>query len=347
MLGKVICELPPSEQNRRNSEGDFITLNNGDILFAYTRYENSWEDSATANIYALRSTDNGESFSEPFLILSHEEVGAANVMAASFKRMKNGDLGLFALAKDKEDHCHPFIVRSSDEGKTWSKPIFCNDRPGYYCVVNGRVVDGENGRLIVPASSHGQALSHLIIFASDDDGFTWQTIAEGPTVKATRGYEGGISEPGVVRLQNKLWCFMRNLSGWQYECFSYDNGHTWTEPSPSWFSSPDSPMTAKRLKDGRIIAFWNPVPVFNGRQRRVDGVLTHARNPLVFAVSNDDGETFKGIKTLENDEKSGFCYLAMMETADNALLLGYSAGGPGDSCTLNRMRIRKIDLSEI
>ena len=71
MIGKVVCELPPSKENRRNSEGSFITLKNGDILFAYSYYKGkSWADDADADIYAVKSSDNGETFSEPYLRLT-------------------------------------------------------------------------------------------------------------------------------------------------------------------------------------------------------------------------------------------------------------------------------------
>ena len=84
MIGKIVCELPPTAGNRRNSEGSFIHLKNGDILFAYSHYAGkSWADDADADIYAVLSKDNGDSFSEPFLLYSHKTVKAQNIMAAS------------------------------------------------------------------------------------------------------------------------------------------------------------------------------------------------------------------------------------------------------------------------
>ena len=38
MIGKRICDLVPSPENNRNSEGAFITLKDGRILFVYSRY---------------------------------------------------------------------------------------------------------------------------------------------------------------------------------------------------------------------------------------------------------------------------------------------------------------------
>ena len=37
MFGKFICDLAPTPENRRNSEGCFLTLKDGRILFVYTR----------------------------------------------------------------------------------------------------------------------------------------------------------------------------------------------------------------------------------------------------------------------------------------------------------------------
>ena len=38
MLGKIICDLAPKKNNPRNSEGAFIELKSGRIMFAYTHY---------------------------------------------------------------------------------------------------------------------------------------------------------------------------------------------------------------------------------------------------------------------------------------------------------------------
>lgn len=364
MIGKIILDLAPTPKNRRNSEGSFIHLKNGDILFAYSRYaDKSWADDANADIYAVVSNDNGDSFSEPFLLYSHKTVKAQNIMAASLYRFKNGDLGLMFLAKFGNGLCLPLLVRSADDGKTWSEPVKCYAEEDYYCVVNDRIIEGENGRLLIPASRHKVTKWHIVdgesrvletdrgtlsVFGSDDDGRTWQALKEGIGIPLSRGLTSGMAEPGLVSMGGgKLWCYTRTNGGRQYECFSNDNGHNWTEFSPSWFTSPDAPMSVKRLSDGRLLAVWNPVPKYNGRPDKVDGVLTLCRTPFVMAVSDDNGETFKNMKILEDDPKSGYCYTAILETADGCVLLGYSAGGTGDACCLNRQRIRKISLSEI
>lgn len=364
MIGKIVCELPPTAENRRNSEGAFITLKNGDILFAYSHYAGkSWADDANADIYAVVSKDNGESFSEPFLFFDHLTVNAQNVMSVSLHRMANGDLGMIFLAKRGNGLCLPLLVRSTDEGKHWSDPVNVFNEEDYYCVVNDRIIVGENGRLIVPASRHRVTEWHIVdgesrvlatdagtlsVFCSDDDGASWKATFEGGKIPFSRGVKGGLAEPCAVHLGNgRVWCVVRNESGRQYECFSDDNGESFSELLPSWFTSAEAPMSVKRLSDGRVLALWNPVPKYNGRPDKVDGVLTLCRTPFAMATSSDNGETFQNMKILEDDPKAGFCYTAIHETADGCVLLGYSAGGTGDECCLNRQRIRKILLNEI
>ena len=63
MLGKIILDLPPSPGNPRNSEGAMLRLNDGSILFIYSRFCGSdAADDAAADLYALISDDEGEHF---------------------------------------------------------------------------------------------------------------------------------------------------------------------------------------------------------------------------------------------------------------------------------------------
>ena len=63
-MSDTITNLFHGEGNPRNSEGAFVELKDGRILFAYTRYKGgSWADAATADIVGRTSSDGGwESF---------------------------------------------------------------------------------------------------------------------------------------------------------------------------------------------------------------------------------------------------------------------------------------------
>lgn len=358
MKTKHICDLAPSASNNRNSEGAFIELKDGHLLFAYSRYNDAgFDDGATADIYAIVSADGGNTFGEPFVLWTHTQAQADNVMSVSFTRMQNGDLGMFYLAKRDTDQCLLYLICSADEGINWSQPILCSGAAGYYVGNNDRVIRTRSGRLLFPTALHPTECKideqgnkvfkdihpgQLIIYASDNDGVTWCALTEPITIPVSSGCTTGVQEPGILELADgRLWCYIRTDASRQYECFSSDEGETWSAPLPSRFTSAISPLSTKRLSDGRILVVWNPVPVYNGRSQKIGNVWTGARTPLSYAISEDDGKTFCPPIDIETDPEHGFCYTAIFETQDG-ILLAYCAGGVDDGACLNRLRITKL-----
>ena len=58
--GRIVLDLKPGAGNPRNSEGAFLDLKNGRLLFAYSRYlEESGADDGKACIAARYSSDDG------------------------------------------------------------------------------------------------------------------------------------------------------------------------------------------------------------------------------------------------------------------------------------------------
>lgn len=361
MIGTIIRELKPSAQNNRNSEGAFLKRKDGKLLFAYTRYGGEGAaDHARADLYGILSENNGDSFGEPFALFTSASLGADNIMSVSLMRMQNGDLGLFYLQKHNDRlTCIPWLARSSDEGKTWYTHIRCIEEDGYFVLNNDRVIMLDNGRLLMPVSRHGRDDGKFLpgevrIYASDDDGFTWKKLADGIQMSVPAGlhrenpaYLQNCMEPGVVQLQDgTVWCYIRTVLGRQYESFSKDNGETWSEPVPSPFTAPDSPMCVKKLKNGKFFAVWNPIPVYNGRSKTAHGIWTGGRSPLLFAVLNENGDFNLEHTVVEDDDSAGFCYCAIYETDNGDILLGYCAGGQEDGGCLNKLRIRKIPKAD-
>ena len=323
MTFEKILDLAPTKENRRNSEGDFILLKDGSILFVYSRYGAGDGDGDAADLYAIRSSDGGRSFSEPRLLVSRASCGADNLMSVTLRRMKNGDLGLFFLKKSAPCQCRLFLMRSPDEGKTFSAPVACIPHRGYFVVNN------------------------FIVYASDDDGATWYKKGETHPAGGFERSRTGLQEPGLLELSDgTLWAWFRTDTGWQYESFSRDGGASWTGPVRSSFTAPPSPLTAERLSDRSILAVWNPVPITNHRGDRSVryGFWTGGRTPLVAARSFDDGKTFSSPEILEDDPDLGYAYTAILELPDRSALLGYCAGQEGDGGMLNRLRIARLTL---
>ncbi len=97
----VVLELPAGPGNPRNSEGSFVALKDGRILFAYSRYRGAmdWADHATADIAARTSADGGRTWSQDDRIIVPNE-GRLNVMSASLLRLADGRVALFYLRKN-------------------------------------------------------------------------------------------------------------------------------------------------------------------------------------------------------------------------------------------------------
>ena len=61
----TVHSIQPSEDNPRNSEGDFINLKAGRVMFVYSRYTGtSSSDHAPAHLAARFSEDGGKSWTE-------------------------------------------------------------------------------------------------------------------------------------------------------------------------------------------------------------------------------------------------------------------------------------------
>lgn len=333
--------LPPTPgKNPRNSEGAFLQLKDGRLLFVYTHFTGGGGDNDGAHLAARSSRDSGKSWTlKDEIVLPNE--GKYNVMSVSLLRLPSGAIALFYLRKNATDDCRLYLRLSTDEAKTWSEPTLCIPPEGYYVVNNDRVVQLKCGRLVVPAARHsvpGERFSlHgvALCFLSDDNGKTWRKSRNeltGPEKSKT-----GLQEPGVVELKDgKLLMLCRTDQGSQYVSFSKDSGDTWSAAQPSDLQSPVSPVSIKRIpKTGDLLLVWND-------HRQIDEARKGKRTPLTVAISKDEGKTWEKVKTLEDDPDGWYCYTAIAFVGDQ-VLLGHCAGDKAVG-RLNRTQITRFDL---
>ena len=339
--GTVVHEILSSADNPRNSEGDFVTLNDGRILFAYTRFMNSSSDHAPAQIMGRFSDDGGQIWSEKdHLIVANE--GDQNVMSVSFLRLQNGDLGLFYARKNSLVDLIPMMRISRDEAQSWSEPRpVITDQKGYFVLNNDRVIQLESGRILVPVSLHntpnGQ-WSHrgeIRCYYSDDSGVTWK---RGQSVPAPSGVI--TQEPGVTELRDgRILMNIRANHGVQYKSYSHDHGLTWSLAEPTTIPSPIAPASIERLSGtGDLILAWN----LNGKSG--PGYFKSKRTPLTISISKDEGMTWGNIQPLESSTHASYAYTAIHQVGEY-VLFGYyikQDDKPGYD-----LRIRRLSLDEI
>ncbi len=344
--GEVVLNLEPTAEHPRNSEGAFVTLRDGSVLFVHTQFYGGASDHSAARLVARRSADGGRIWdASPRTVLENE--GGANVMSVSLLRLQDGRLALFYLLKNSWLDCRPHVRFSSDEAESWSAPVRMADAPGYFVLNNDRVIQLRGGRLLAPVAFHrsrGENPDSNKIFdsraialwlTSEDAGATWSETPQWQAlpVPATRT---GLQEPGIVELvDGSLLSWFRTDQGVQYECRSTDRGYQWTAVAPGPMHSPASPASLKLLPDGSLLGVWND---HSGEFAFEAG----KRTPLVAAVSPDGGRTWPVKRLLEDDPDGWYCYTAI-HLLEDAVLLAYCAG---DSKVggLNRLRLRRLPL---
>ncbi|WP_164102589.1 sialidase family protein [Candidatus Laterigemmans baculatus] len=318
--------LPPTENNPRNSEGDFIELRDGRVLFVYSHFTGGGSDHAAAHLAGRFSSDGGKTWSEEDVPIVENE-GGMNVMSVSLLRLDNGDIALFYLVKNSLTDCRPAMRISSDEAKTWSEPKMCIAEPGYNVMNNDRAVQLQSGRIVLPVALHpndpqtksfdpkGIVRCHY----SDDSGKTWQPGEVAPAPSAD-GKGLTLQEPGLVQLEDgRCMMFCRTPHGSQYLSYSSDEGKTWTAFEPSEIHSPVSPATIERIPStGDLLLVWN-------NHANVTPEIRGRRTPYNAAISRDEGRTWENVKTLEDDPHGWYCYTAMA-FVDDHVLLGHCAG---------------------
>ncbi len=359
---KVLFELQPEEGNPRNSEGDFIRLPDGKIMFAYTRYVgNSWDDHEDSSICAILS-DDGEHFDTNNIItlIKPEKFGGTNAMSVTLRPGPNGGVSLYCIIKIDTKDVTKAPVRDeiwridSPDGYDYSGDgvlCFPHNHKGYYCINNCRVETTSSGRIIIPMSEHKflfkegkyrfDGVGKARFVYSDDNGKTWNEdvqVLEFPDSEN----KNGLQEPGVIELPDgRLYGYFRTDADYQYESYSSDDGITWTQPQKSGFESPLSPMLiSKNPYSNKFYAIWNPYKddpesTIHPRFRN-----TWGRTPLAIAES-EDGVHFSDFVLLEDDIHRGYCYPAIYFLSEKEALVSYCSGG-GDIVPLQRTTVSKI-----
>lgn len=344
---EIVLNLEPTKANPRNSEGAFITLKSGRVLFLYTRFEGGAADESPAHIASIQSEDNGRTWSkEPRVVV--ENKAGANVMSVSLLRLHSGRIALFYLVKNSLLDCRPVVRFSDDEAEHWSEPSLITDAPGYFVLNNDRVTQLKSGRLVMALGFHrgrgadprsyrswdGRAIT--LWYLSDDDGKSWREADDWWALPVRS--RTGLQEPGVVELEDgRIFSWMRTDQGAQYGCCSSDQGKHWPLPERTALECPEAPASIKRLPGSAAL-----LAVFNDHSGRFPFPKPN-RSPLVAAISHDGGKTWPVRKALETEPNACFCYTAIHFTSDS-VLLAYCAGDPKVG-GLSRLRIRRVQTS--
>ncbi|QDV40369.1 Sialidase A precursor [Stieleria neptunia] len=346
----VALRLPSTPSNPRNSEGDFIRLNDGRILFVYTHFTGGGGDHSSAHLAGRYSFDGGKSWDDidtPVL----ESDANLNIMSVSLLRLADGRIALFYLRKDSLQDCRPVVRFSDDEAATWSQPreIVPDSQIGYYVLNNDRVIQLRDGRLVVPLALHHTPdqkkpdwTGRVLCCLSDDAGKSWRRSKSILQAHDQRSGKRLIAqEPGVVELRDgRVMMFVRSNAGSQLLSHSRDGGATWTPLVPSTLHSPTSPATIERIpQSDTLVCVWND-------HAKISPELRGKRTPLSLATSDDEGMTWRPSITLFDSPDGWYCYTAI-EFTEDAILLGHCGGDRTKNNGLAESQITRVRWSDL
>jgi len=286
-INQVVC--PASLETCRMVEAAIFPFEDGRLYLACSCGESANFTEGDIRIMGKWSHDEGNSWSEPFLIWKCE--GKANVMEPSFLQLSSGRIlhefqqrdGYFQ-GDERFGNLHPMITWSDDECETWSEPTSITGDNQPYFSTNDRLVPLSSGRILLPVLT-APDMTSIRVWMTDDNGQTWRKSSG--EIRADDGVTYGY--PMAAELDDgTVAMFVLNSTESMHIAHSNDEGDTWAlvsttgpSPCPATFivrGIPESPD---------LLLLWN----------------NHAsRTNLTSAISRDNGQTWSNFRLLEAQE---------------------------------------------
>jgi len=212
------------------------------------------------------------------------------------------------------------VIRSTDEGKTWSKPERLPD--GILGPIKNKPIQLASGVILSPSSIETERNEwHAHIERSTDNGKTWEKIDIDPANLAK------VIQPTLLQYSDgKIQALLRSNQNCIMESWSDNEGKTWTSLAKTSLLNPNSGIDAVTLKSGLQVLVYNPA--VSGNE------WSNGRSKLNVAASLD-GKTWRELIKLENQQEGEFSYPAIIQTTDGLVNIVY---------TYNRKLIKHVVL---
>lgn len=339
------------------------TTNEGTLIAVYdNRYEHSGDLQAHVDVGMSRSTDGGQTWEDMEVIMDMGEYGGRpqdengigdpavlvdrnnnTIWVSALWLSANKDQRAWTASQpgmDPEETGQFVLVKSEDDGLTWSKPINITmqiKKPEWRLFFNGpgNGITMKDGTLVFAAQYRDkEGMPHSTIVYSKDQGKTWEVGT---------GAKPNTTEAQVVELQDgSLMLNMRDNRNNENNpahdgkhgrsvAITKDLGQTWEEHPTSREALPESTVMASIIaadleNHGRVLFFSNPNS-------------TTDRSKMTIKASLDEGMTWKEDHQLLLYESGGFGYSCLSMVDEDHVGILYE--GARD------LYFEKIPVSEI
>lgn len=213
----------------------------------------------------------------------------------------NGPLLLFYKVGPSPSEWWGMLMTSSDGGANWSKPRRLPD--GILGPIKNKPVQLWDGSILSGSSTEDAGWRVHMEYTSDL-GATWRKS----DALNDRTQFGAIQPTILVYRSGEIQILCRSRQGLITQCWSSDNGKTWSPMKTTVLPNPSAGIDAVTLRDGRALLVYNHT--------------RNSRSPLNVAISSD-GKIWKAALKLE-DQSGEYSYPAVIQTADGLVHVTYT-----------------------
>lgn len=291
-----------------------VETQEGSVVCAY--FGGTYERNPDCNIWVNIKEKDG-TWSAPILAADGNGVACWNPVLTE---MPNGELWLFYKVGVNVAGWTGWLTKSKDGGHTWGTPEALPDRflgP----VKNKPLLLGD--RLLCGSSTESSGWRfHVEIYNLKTKEWKYVGPIESklvaPTLMPDTLLPIDCIQPSFLQLKDgRLQVLMRSRNGFLATSYSSDEGETWTPVTLTNIPNNQSGTDALTLRDGRHILVYNNF-------QTIPGTKKGPRTPLSIAVSEDDGQSWHHVLTLEDSPSGGFSYPAIIQGRDDTLHCTYT-----------------------
>lgn len=291
-----------------------ITAPNGDLIAAIDERVPNCGDlkfSKEINIVIRRSSDNGKTWGAIEKIVDFPYGQSASDPSMIVDNEMN-EIFMFYNYMDLDKELNVYylhVTKSSDNGKTWSKPEDITSqiaKPEWHndfkFITSGRGIQTKDGRLL---HCMVNLESGMHVFGSDDHGKTWFFI-DSPLKPADESKIIELAD-GTLMVNARV-----NKSGMRYVHLSKDNGNTWTtEAQPNLI---DPGCNASIIRYTSIEDGYKKNRLLFSNANSLD-----KRENMTVKISYDEGKTWSNGKTIYAGS-SAYSDLTILKNGEIGLL---------------------------